>query len=226
MSRPTGRPGFTLIELMVAVGIITIVIGLTLPAVQSARESARRASCQSNLRQIGLAIHDYSDSYNCFPITHAGMLHNSLVYFGYHSVHCRLLPYLDQLPIYNAINFAAGTAPEASVPSAVAGNAANQTALNAQISLFLCPSDGGPLDECGTNYRGCAGVGPMGSSWIEFPDSNNGLFPPTGLVRAASVPDGLSHTAAFSERLRGSGQDRGAGSRSRYLAVRWICSNG
>jgi len=121
-------------------------------------------------------------------------------------MHARLLPYLDQRPIYDAINFSLSTAPRAIDSYQKEGNAANQTTLNMQVSLFLCPSDGGPLEEAGVNYRGNVGVGPTDVTSIEFPDSGNGLFPELGFVRAAYVPDGLSHTAAFSERLRGSGQ--------------------
>jgi hypothetical protein len=117
-----------------------------------------------------------------------------------------MLPYLGFATTYNAINFALNSAPEPLTLLEQAGNAANQTALDTAIDLFLCPSDGGPFAETGTNYRGNVGVGPTNNTSIEFPDSNNGLFPELGFVRAAYVPDGLSHTAAFSERLRGSGQ--------------------
>ena len=131
-------------------------------------------------------------------------------YFGYYSHHVRLLPYLDQAALYNAINFSVGTAPKVMRPSLAASNAANQTAINTRVALFLCPSDGGPLDESGVNYRGNVGVGPTHGTSILHPDSNNGLIPQTGLVRTASVQDGLSHTAAFSERLRGSGPAKAA----------------
>ncbi len=212
MRYPAGRPGFTLIEMMVVVGIISIVIGLTLPAVQSARESARRSACQSNLRQIGLAVHGYHQDFGCFPI---GITTKPIgtprpqsgppYYHGFYSHHSRLLPYLDQTPFYNAINFSSGTSPKVVSPDVAAANAANQTAINMRIALFLCPSDGGLLDESGVNYRCNVGVGPWHGTSIMHPDSNNGLIPQTGLVRAASVQDGMSHTAAFGERLRGSG---------------------
>jgi prepilin-type processing-associated H-X9-DG protein len=118
----------------------------------------------------------------------------------------RLLPFLDQLNIYNAINFSLGTAPAPITPYEQAGNVVNLTARDTQIKIFLCPSDGGPFEGTGTNYRGNVGVGPANTTSIEFPDSNNGLFPELDFVRMSYVPDGLSHTAAFSERLRGSGR--------------------
>ena len=206
----TDRPGFTLIEMVVTVGIIGIVIGLTLPAVQSARESARRSVCQSNLHQIGLAINGYHQDFGCFPI---GITTTPIgpprprsgppYYHGFYSHHSRLLPYLDQTAAYNAINFSSGTSPKVVSPDLAAIDAANQTAINMRIALFLCPSDGGPLDESGVNYRGNVGVGPTHGTSIMHPDSNNGLIPQIGLACAASVQDGMSHTAAFGQRLRG-----------------------
>lgn len=208
MKGPWNRSGFTLIEALVVLGIIIIVLGLTLPAVQSAREAARRASCQSNLHQIGLAIHGYHDAYGCFPIGYAFKdFGPSYRYLGFYSMHARVLPFLEQSTMYNAINFSLGTAPKPVSLYEAAGNAANLTVRETRVATFLCPSDGGPFSATGTNYRGNVGVGPLNVTSIEFPDSNNGLFPDFVVVRAAYVPDGLSHTAAFSERLRGSARD-------------------
>jgi hypothetical protein len=114
------------------------------------------------------------------------------------------VPFLDRKSTYDAINFSISTSPRPLDSYQAFGNVANLTAINTQVSIFLCPSDVGPMDNTGVNYRGNVGVGPMNNTSIEFPDSNNGLFPELGFVRAAYVPDGLSHTAAFSERLRGS----------------------
>jgi prepilin-type N-terminal cleavage/methylation domain-containing protein/prepilin-type processing-associated H-X9-DG protein len=201
-----GRRGFTLIEVLVTLGIIGIVVGLTLPGVQAAREAARRAKCQSNLHQIGLALQSYEKDYGCFPVGNTTDIRVSSGFLGYYSIHARMLQYLDQSTLYNSVNFATGTSPRPVRGFDQASSGANLTALNTQLTLLLCPTDGGPLSDSGANYRGNVGVGPMNWNSIEFPDSNNGLFPESGLVRAAYVPDGLSHTAAFSERLRGSGQ--------------------
>ena len=186
-------------------------VSLLLPAVQSAREAARRAGCQNNLHQIGVALHSYHEAHNCFPPAVTGYLYrNGSEYLGFYSVHCRLLGYLESRPLYDAINFETGTWPTdtflvAPTAQQLALDMANGTALHTGVSVFLCPSDGGPLGEAGNNYRGNAGVGPSFLQQAETPDSGNGIFPEIGMVTMARVPDGLSHTAAFSERVRGSG---------------------
>jgi prepilin-type N-terminal cleavage/methylation domain-containing protein/prepilin-type processing-associated H-X9-DG protein len=206
MKKLRSRFGFTLIELLVVIGIMSILIGLLLPAVQASREAARRVQCLSNLRQIGVAIQAYHGDNGCFP----PRVTNKRNYGGFYSIHVRLLPYLDQVPTYNSVNFIVGTWPTDSLFATprrdkLALNPANATAAGAHIQLFLCPSDAGPLKRAGNNYRGNVGVGPAYGTSAHKPDSGNGLFPEIGLTRMSQVPDGLSHTAAFSERLRGSG---------------------
>ncbi len=209
------RRGFTLIELLVVVGITCILLALTIPAVAAAREAARRSQCQNNLHQIGLALHSYLTVHDCFPyVCQIKRRPGQPDYGNFFSIHARLLPYLDQLPLYSGINFAVGTWPTDSFqigppidfPDPDRTNAVNGTALNCSIAMFLCPSDGGPFAETGNNYRGNAGLGPNWGPTAEHPDSGNGLFPEVGPVYLAAVVDGLSHTAAFSERLRGSGR--------------------
>ncbi len=103
------RPGFTLIELLVVIAIVSLLIALLLPAVQSARESARRAHCLNNLRQIGIAVQLYHDANGTYPPALTQLTNKE--YGGYYSILTRLLPYLDQVPTYNAINYATGTWP-------------------------------------------------------------------------------------------------------------------
>jgi prepilin-type N-terminal cleavage/methylation domain-containing protein/prepilin-type processing-associated H-X9-DG protein len=211
--------GFTLVELLVVMGILSILLALLLPAVQSAREVARRARCLSNLRQIGLALHGYESDYQCYPVCNTNKLIPSrnhpgsaeVLYGGTFSIHVRLLPYLGLREVYNAINLAAGTEPLETfgvlpTPTVLALFATNATAIGVRVDTFLCPSDGGPFAETGTNYRGNVGLGPHPSLWAEYRDSGNGMFKEIHLSRPSYVTDGLSHTAAFSERLRGSGR--------------------
>ncbi|MGC8639384.1 MAG: DUF1559 domain-containing protein [Isosphaeraceae bacterium] len=214
MGRSRGGSGFTLIELLVAMGIISILVGLLLPAVQAARETARRSSCSNNLRQIGLAMHGYLAAHSAFAPADMGYYNwgDRPAYYGYESPLTRLLPYLDQIPLYNAVNFSVGTFPPDTFgmgslpPDRVALNLMNSTVSTTRLVLFLCPSDRRPPGAPGCNYRGNTGVGPQFDTLSEFPDSGNGLFPECSLVTPARVPDGLSHTAAFSERIIGSGQ--------------------
>jgi prepilin-type N-terminal cleavage/methylation domain-containing protein/prepilin-type processing-associated H-X9-DG protein len=203
--RPANRDGFTLIETLVAIGIIGILIGLLLPAVQAAREAARRAQCQNNLRQIGIALEGYNTANGCYPIV---ITNKFPPYLGHFSIHVRLLPYLDQRPLFDAINFDVGTIPPEDTalnPQGKAVNAPNLTVGGRTLAFFLCPSDGGAFRFAGNNYRGNVGVGPGPMQDAEFRDSGNGFFQELGLTRPSLIPDGLSHTVAFSERLRGSG---------------------
>ncbi len=208
-----GDRGMTLVELLVALGVIFTLIGLALPAVQSARESARRAQCAFNLKQLGLALHAYHDLFGALPppVTNSDDWARTNFWMGLFSVQSRLLPHLEQNSVYNSINFVLGAAPPISPGVATPPDsfkpslAANSTTFGVGLSLFLCPSDGGPFAIRGCNYRGNTGVGPFISNKPEFPDSANGIFPEMNRISFASVRDGLSNTVAFSERLRGSG---------------------
>src|SRR4051794_29764845 len=141
--------GFTLIELLVVIAIIAVLIALLLPAVQAARESARRIQCTNNLKQLGLALHNYHSSLNCFPVgflyptSTTGLLAPALHYRW--SVLAQMSPYLEQTNIYNALNM---NWPIAAGPGGAFGTPAwtpfpaNTTVMAAKVNVFLCPSDG------------------------------------------------------------------------------------
>ena len=177
------RKGFSLLELVVIIFIVSILLVLGTSAVQSAREASRCAQCASNLRAIGLALGNYHAIHNCFPPGHGG---NGA------SPHLALLPWLEEAPLYNAFNHSMnGTF---SYP-------ANLTVTASRISVFLCPSDrAGIAAIAGTNYAGNRGSGVQRFGY-------NGIFaietlPP---VSASSISDGLSSTVAFTEWLRAGG---------------------
>lgn len=141
--RRVGQLGFTLIELLVVIAIIAILIALLLPAVQQAREAARRTQCRNNLKQLGLAIHNYHDTHNCFPFAYmltippsAGSTLNACPYS------IQILPYLDQAPLYNqwsplvpAINEAVAIIP--SMTTQIQGNLA---VIKTPLTVFMCAS--------------------------------------------------------------------------------------
>jgi prepilin-type N-terminal cleavage/methylation domain-containing protein len=142
------RQAFTLIELLVVIAIIAILIALLLPAVQQAREAARRSQCKNNLKQLGLALHNYHDVFRIFPqgnfpsVQNVGGgrfgLSNVSPYYGF-SVQTMLLPYMDQSPLYNQINFNL-IALDNSTP-AVPGGKTNSALRSTKIPGLLCPSD-------------------------------------------------------------------------------------
>ncbi len=213
------RSGFSLIELLVVMGILSLLFALLLPAVQAAREAARRARCTNNLHQVGLALNAYVSDFGGFPPVVTGkwvdwspVTGGPDLYGGHYSIFSRMLPQLDQVGLYHSLNFETGTWRNNGLSKGrQALNRANRTVWETTLDFLLCPSDGGPFQDAGNNYRGNVGVGPMFSPSAEYPDSGNGIFPGSRLVSARTgwVIDGLSHTAAFSERLRGSSASSG-----------------
>lgn len=162
MSRRQGSSlrGFTLIELLVVIAIIAILIALLLPAVQQAREAARRTQCRNNLKQIGLALHNYHDTHSVFPASSYSLGIGAYDYFTggstpqnprYSNLNglVMLLPYIDQAPIYNAWNMnSAGSWSYVYglyTPANVSGDPNNNAALaKKKLQVFTCPSDNGP----------------------------------------------------------------------------------
>src|SRR5262245_12180464 len=134
------RRAFTLIELLVVIAIIAVLIALLLPAVQAAREAARRASCVNNMKQIGLALHNYHQTNDCFP---PGTLRTrdatgANVSTADFSAQVRLLGYTEQTPLFNSANFMVSTYSES------VGIAMNTTFTTTRMSMYLCPSDTPP----------------------------------------------------------------------------------
>jgi prepilin-type N-terminal cleavage/methylation domain-containing protein/prepilin-type processing-associated H-X9-DG protein len=187
------RSAFTLVELLVVIAIIGVLVSLLLPAVQYAREAARRIQCNSQLKQIGGALHLYHDVNKRFP---PGRTSRSI------SAHAHLLPFMEYQNVHRLIDF-----------SKSSGNAANAQARATTVPIFNCPSD--RLDTvanglAGTNYRACQGSGILWGNAVSNPSSANyGIPAPNGVFFDRSstgfgdITDGTSNTAAFSEHIRG-----------------------
>ena len=207
------RPGFTLIELLVVIAIIAVLIALLLPAVQAAREAARRIQCTNNLKQIGLAMHNYLSTWT-ETIPNSG----SRLGTGYpndHSPLARLLPYAEQANLLNLMNFdlQMGHPAVVDLPPDV------RTIASTVVSMFLCPSDGAapltsityvsqPVTYAGTNYGANQSDGTFTSTaspQVHPMNPGNGLFWVSAGTRLAEIPDGTSNTLAFTESIRGDG---------------------
>jgi prepilin-type N-terminal cleavage/methylation domain-containing protein len=213
------RRGFTLIELLVVIAIIAILIALLLPAVQQAREAARRTQCRNNLKQIGLALHNYLSTHTVFPFGKGPSYPGAPVYARW-SQHAMILPYLDQAPLYNQLNF--NFPPDtpgmggviAFMPAYTNPTGTNSAASRTVIPGFMCPSDRGPSDpwQGQNNYAGNQGGwlcdrsdSPGAATDVSPAELQTGVFYYLSRVRAADVTDGMSQTAFFSEKVRGQG---------------------
>jgi len=207
--RGTSTKGFTLIELLVVVFIIGIVVALLLPAIQAAREAARRAQCSNNLRQIGLALHGYHDIWQSFPPAYLTQPMTSLELGTGWAWGTLVLPYLDQRPLYNAVNFDLSFG-EAAAPPGYRGLFENGTVRRVSVSTFLCPSDGsgdGPID-LGVG-SGSVAISPghyiASAGWMDSsktPFQGTGVLYPNSRVTIADVSDGTSATLMIGERSR------------------------
>jgi prepilin-type N-terminal cleavage/methylation domain-containing protein/prepilin-type processing-associated H-X9-DG protein len=214
------RPAFTLIELLVVIAIIAILIGLLLPAVQKVREAAARAQCTNNLKQLGLAMHNYEGAIGRMPpafITTVPPAWTGLPpYFFSWSALAQLNPYLEQTNIYNTMDL---TQP-IYVPPNFTISPANQFAVAQLVKLFLCPSDQmravssdyGVSTIGPTNYAVCVGSGTTnGGPPFGSPLNSDGMFTAGNGFRITDVTDGSSNTAMMSESLLGAGPQNASG---------------
>jgi prepilin-type N-terminal cleavage/methylation domain-containing protein/prepilin-type processing-associated H-X9-DG protein len=206
MRNKVGPRGFTLIELLVVIAIIAVLIGLLLPAVQSAREAARRAQCAGHFKQLALAAHNYHATHNVFPPGYITLTATARPNspetgpgWGWGTM---LLENLEQRPLYNSVNFV--------LPITVPASLTVRTAL---LAVFLCPSSAGaegpvrlfdernqPLVSDLTPGQYVASAG----QWEveEFPAENNGMFFRNSRVGVRDVTDGTSQTLLMGERSR------------------------
>ena len=210
-TRTVRRSAFTLIELLVVIAIIAVLISLLLPAVQQAREAARRSQCKNNLKQMGLAMHNYLEAQTCFPI---GGAYSATTTGTSWSAQARILPYLDQANLQNLINW--------SLPYDAQGNV-----TRTRVPVFLCPSeindrlrsDPKPADPNFSHYPINYGVN-FGTWFVWDPmtgTAGNGAFGPNLRITSANFTDGLSNTIGMAEvkaympYLRDSGAPSGVG---------------
>ena len=228
-NHPRGRTGFTLVELLVVIAIIGILVGLLLPAVQAAREAARRMQCSNNLKQIGLAMHNYHDTFKVFPpgcvdsnpaTNSPGDADNNNNGIGWATF---LLPFIEQSPLHDQISNETGGFARSWQDKNADGSLGDAIdSAKVIIDAFVCPSD--PMDGINTdrssfgksNYLAIAGRSAVQMNSSGAPaGAKNGMFFENSKRRMRDVTDGTSNTMFVSERTTqndrtGSGQCGGS----------------
>jgi prepilin-type N-terminal cleavage/methylation domain-containing protein len=193
------RAGFTLIELLVVIAIIAILVALLLPAVQQAREAARRTQCKNNLKQLVLAAHNYHDTHSSFPLNASASL------YGY-SAQAQLLPFHEQGTLHSLIDF--DLPAQTGQPWAAMMNPAIRPVASKPLSVLMCPSDAGDpfyVDSNGDTWAGSNYLlnGGSGHQTNYCSSGNNGLFWKGSRTRFRDITDGTSNTVFSAETLFG-----------------------
>jgi prepilin-type N-terminal cleavage/methylation domain-containing protein/prepilin-type processing-associated H-X9-DG protein len=227
-----GRRGFTLIELLAVISIVGVLIALLLPAVQAAREAARRSQCANNLKQIALACHNYESTTGSFPM---GNVATNVIIDGFgaacsqikeYSAFCYILPYMEQVAGYNAYNF---IWPGNQYPlNLTVSQGPNLTAGTQLVATYVCPSDQPALPIDPNVWHVAVSQGSYGENrgrlenisfnwpnpkggYLQYPNTcgwggGDGMFMPESVVRISEVTDGLSNTFLFGEMSRFPGE--------------------
>jgi prepilin-type N-terminal cleavage/methylation domain-containing protein/prepilin-type processing-associated H-X9-DG protein len=221
MLKRSRSSGFTLVELLVVIAIIGILIALLLPAVQAAREAARRSQCTNNMKQIGLALHNYHDTYKTFP---AGFLYrggNGKCNYGWNVA---IMPFMEQQPFYDQLD--PGTIPCYDRYKAGA-SAADRALLQTPFDTLRCPSDDGPELALNINFGGSNRFRVAVSNYVAScgygdrptkDDECGGVFYGNSWKKFADIKDGTTNTFAVGERCYGQPGHK----THKHLAATWI----
>ncbi len=230
---PRERRGFTLIELLTVVAVVGLLVALLLPAVQAAREAARRAQCGSNLRQLGLAIHGYHDAWQVLPPAYLASSPRPArpatgpepgPGWGWGML---VLPFAEQRPVYDAANFDLGFG---DVNGDLLGVSENRTVRHIGLALFLCPSGGGgegPLDLGGGTVAGSPGQYVASAGDLDVfrsPFAGTGLLLPNGRVGLGDATDGASSTLMVGERSRDLAEATWSGTHGSHAELVPLCT--